>query len=152
MSAATQATGTAPQGTDWTVMIDTAGPNMAARGAECDADDSFVEENYLELRRMGAFTAHIPAELGGGGASYEEPAEMLRALARHCGSTALALAMHTHLIAAQVFRWHRDPQAVEGFLRRVVNEDLVLVSTGASDWLQGQGTAERVDGGWHITG
>jgi len=69
MSAATQATGTALRRTDWAAMIDTAGPNMAARGAVCDADDSFVEENYLELRRMGAFTAHIPAELGGGGAS-----------------------------------------------------------------------------------
>jgi alkylation response protein AidB-like acyl-CoA dehydrogenase len=58
--------------------------------------------------------------------------------------------MHAHLVATIVWRWRREPQAVEGFLRRVVNERLVLISTGASDWLQGSGTAERIDGGWRI--
>jgi acyl-CoA dehydrogenase len=76
---------------------------------------------------------------------------MLRLLAWHCSSTALALAMHTHLVAALVWRWRRDPKAVEGFLKRVAGERLVLISTGASDWLNGSGRAERVDGGWRIT-
>ena len=77
---------------------------------------------------------------------------MLRTLARHCGSTALALSMHTHLVATLVWRWRRDPQAVESFLRRVVDQKLVLISTSASDWLNGTGKAERVDGGWRVTG
>src|SRR5690349_21613592 len=121
MNATTENTGTKPRRIDWAAMVDSAGPGIAERGAACDADDSFVQENYLELQRMGAFIAHIPAQLGGGGASYQETAELLRTLARHCGSTALALAMHTHLVAALVFRWQRDPQAVEGFLRRIVS-------------------------------
>src|SRR5262249_48829313 len=70
----------------------------------------------------------------------------------YCGSTALALAMHTHLVAMVAWRWRREPEAVEGMLRRVVRENLVLISTGASDWLTGTGKAERVDGGWRISG
>ena len=111
-----------------------------------------MAENYAELKALGAFAAFIPAELGGGGASYHEIADMLRTLARHCGSTALALSMHTHLVATLVWRWRRDPQAVESFLRRVVDQKLVLISTSASDWLNGTGKAERVDGGWRVTG
>ena len=91
----------------------------------------------------------IPNELGGGGATYPEICEMLRILARYCGSTALALAMHTHLVAGMVWRW-RQGQPVEPFLRRIANEQLVLISTGASDWLNGTGRADRVDGGWRI--
>src|SRR5689334_8789892 len=109
MNATAQDEGATTGRIDWAALIDSAGPGIAERGAACDADGSFVAENYRELRRMGAFTAHIPAQLGGGGASYEETAGMLRSLARHCGSTALALAMHTHLVAALVFRWQRDP-------------------------------------------
>ena len=127
-------------------------PRFAERAAAHDAADTFVAENFRELKSAGAFSVGIPAELDGGGASYGEIADMLRSLARHCGSTALALSMHTHLVAALVWRWRRDPQAVEGFLRRIAKEQLVLVSTGASDWLNGTGTAERVEGGWRISG
>ena len=137
---------------DWIGLMQAMGPGFAGRAAAHDAADTFVAENYAELKSSGAFSAAIPSELGGGGASYAEVAEMLRTLARHCGSTALALSMHSHLVAALIWRWKRDPQAVEGFLRRIAKEQLVLVSTGASDWLNGTGTAERIEGGWRITG
>jgi hypothetical protein len=42
-------------------------------------------------------------------ASYPELCEMLRVLARYCGSTALTLSMHTHPLATLVWRWRRDP-------------------------------------------
>jgi alkylation response protein AidB-like acyl-CoA dehydrogenase len=76
---------------------------------------------------------------------------MLRELARHCGSTALALSMHTHLLAFAVWRW-RQGEPVEPLLRRVAQEQIVLVSTGASDWLDSSGTADKVEGGYRITG
>ena len=138
--------------TDWVAAMHTLGTRFAARAAGHDANETFVADNYAELKAIGAFSAGIPVALGGGGASYGELADMLRTLARHCGSTALALSMHTHLVAALCWRWRRDPQAAEGFLRRIVDERLVLISTGASDWLNGTGKAERVDGGWRVTG
>lgn len=152
MSAIRQSAASSEPRTDWIGVIRELGPRFAARAAEHDVDDRFVAENYAELKARGVFAAAIPAELGGGGASYAEVCGMLRELAHYCGSTALALAMHTHLVATPVWRWHREPQAVEGLLRRVAAERLVLVSTGASDWLDGSGRAERVEGGWRISG
>ena len=83
-----------------------------------------------ELKARRVFSAGVPAELGGGGATHRELCAMLRELARHCGSTALALSMHTHLLAATVWRW-RQGQPVEPLLERIAAEQLVLVSTGA---------------------
>jgi alkylation response protein AidB-like acyl-CoA dehydrogenase len=59
--------------------------------------------------------------------------------------------MHTHLVAAVVWRW-RQGQPVEPLLKRIAAEQLVLVSTGASDWLESSGRAERVEGGYRVSG
>ena len=117
---------------------------------EHDADDSFVAENYVELKARQVFSAGVPSELGGGGASHTELAAMLRSLGRYCGSTALALSMHTHLVATTVWNW-RQGRPVEPLLRRVADDQIVLVSTGASDWLDSSGRAEKVDGGYRVT-
>ena len=74
---------------------------------------------------------------------------MLRELGRACGSTALGLSMHTHLLALAVWRYQQG-QPVAPLLRRVAAEQLVLVSTGASDWLDSSGTAEAVAGGYRV--
>src|SRR5919197_2576592 len=137
--------------TDWVAVARQLGPTFAARAAAHDANDSFVADNYAELKRCKVFSAGVPYELGGGGASHAELCAMLRELARYCGSTALALSMHTHLIAAAVWR-HRQDQPGQGVLQRVAAEQLVLVSTGASDWLNSSGTARRVDGGYRVSG
>jgi alkylation response protein AidB-like acyl-CoA dehydrogenase len=136
--------------TDWVAVARELGRGFAARAAAHDADDSFVAENYAELKTRRVFAAGVPAELGGGGASHRELGAMLRELGRHCGSTALALSMHTHLVATTVWNW-RQGRPVEPLLRRVAAEQIVLVSTGASDWLESSGRAERVDGGYRIT-
>jgi acyl-CoA dehydrogenase len=77
---------------------------------------------------------------------------MLRTLAHGCPSTALAFAMHTHPVAAAAWRWRHEHAPVDAFLRRVAAEQLALVSSGGSDWIDGAGRAERVDGGWRVTG
>ena len=135
--------------TDWAAVARRLGPSFGARANQHDADDAFVADNYRELKRHKLFSAGVPAELGGGGASHAELCALLRELARHCGSTALALSMHTHLLAATVWRW-RQGQPVEPLLRRVADDEIVLISTGASDWLESSGTAEKVDGGYRV--
>ncbi|HMI90067.1 MAG TPA: acyl-CoA dehydrogenase family protein [Polyangiales bacterium] len=126
------------------------GPSFARRAAGHDAAGSFVSDNYAQLKESRLFSAGVPAELGGGGATHAELCEMLRELARHCGSTALALSMHTHLVAAAVWR-HRHGQPAEALLRKVAASELVLVSTGAGDWVDSVGRAERVPGGYKVT-
>ncbi|HTF53799.1 MAG TPA: acyl-CoA dehydrogenase family protein [Pseudonocardia sp.] len=136
---------------DWVALAREVGPAFAERAAGLDETDAFVAENYAELNAHRFFSAGVPAELGGGGASHRELCAMLRELARHCGSTALALSMHTHLLGATVWRW-RQEQPVEPLLRRIAEEQIVLISTGASDWLDSSGTAEQVEGGYRVTG
>jgi alkylation response protein AidB-like acyl-CoA dehydrogenase len=137
---------------DWAAVARELGPRFAARAAAHDAADTFVADNYRELRERRLFSAGVPAELGGGGASHPELCTILRVLAQYCGSTALALAMHTHQVAIPAWRWRHEGAPVEPFLRRVAAEELILVTSGGSDWLAGSGRAEKVDGGYRITG
>src|SRR5262245_53004268 len=137
--------------TDWVALARDLGPRFAERAAAHDADDTFVATNYAELRAHRVFSAGVPVELGGGGASHTELCAMLRTFAHHCSSTALALSMHTHLVATAAWRWHHEGAPVEPLLRRVATEELVLVSTGGSDFLAGSGTARKVEGGYLVT-
>src|SRR6185295_5406641 len=96
------------------------GKDFAARAAAADETDSFVADNYADLKTSGLVEAAVPSELGGGGASVYELAQMLRTMAHHCSSTALAFAMHTHLVAVPAWRWtHQKIAAVEPLLKRV---------------------------------
>jgi alkylation response protein AidB-like acyl-CoA dehydrogenase len=136
--------------TDWIAVVRELGANFAARAAAHDANDSFVAENYAELKKRKFFSAGVPIELGGGGASHAGLCDILREMAHYCGSTALALSMHTHLVAATVWRW-RQGHPVEPLLKRIATEETVLISSGGSDWLTPSGTAEKVEGGFRIT-
>lgn len=128
------------------------GADFAERAAEADENDRFVAENYQALKQAGLVAAGVPKELGGGGAEVAELADMLRELAHHCGSTALAFSMHTHQIAIPAWRWrHQKVSAVEPLLRRVAGEGLVLLSSGGSDWIAGSGKAVKVDGGYRVS-
>lgn len=136
----------------WIALMHKLGPAFAERAVQCDVGDVYVAGNFSELKAKGVLAAGVPAELGGAGATYPELCEMLRVLARYCGSTALTLSMHMHPLATQVWRWRRDPGPVESFVRRVADERLQLVTSGASDWLDSSGVAARVADGWRISG
>lgn len=138
--------------TRWTDLADELGSAFAPRAESHDQTDAFVADNYAELKARKVFAAGVPEELGGGGASVADLAGMLRTLAHHCSSTALALSMHTHLVATAAWRWTNQKAPVDGLLKRVANEDLVLVSTGGADWLLGSGKATKVDGGYRVSG
>lgn len=128
------------------------GPLFAERAAAAVDEDRYVADNMASLKAAGLVEAGVPAEFGGGGADVDELATMLRVLAYHCGSTALAFSMHTHQVAVPAWRWrHQKAAAVEPLLKRLVAERILLLSSGGSDWIAGSGKAERVDGGYRIT-
>jgi len=127
--------------------------DFGSRAAGHDAEGSFVAENYALMKEEGLIEAGVPAELGGGGASVAELADMLRRLAHGCGSTALAFAMHTHQVAIPAWRWQNQPATrpvLEPLLRRIAAERIILMSSGGSDWVGGSGQAQKVDGGYRI--
>jgi alkylation response protein AidB-like acyl-CoA dehydrogenase len=129
------------------------GPIFARRAEETTDEDAFVADNFKLLKQSGLIEAGVPEELGGGGADVDELAAMLRVLGYHCGSTALALSMHTHQVAVPAWRWtHQKAAAVEPLLKRIARERIVVLSSGGSDWLNGSAKAEKVEGGYRITG
>jgi alkylation response protein AidB-like acyl-CoA dehydrogenase len=138
--------------TDWVGLMTEIGSDFARRARSHDEDDSFVAENYATLRECGAVAAGVPAELGGGGASHAELSAMIRELARHCSSTALAFSMHTHPLAMQAYLWRAGNKGPEGLLRRIASERIMVVTSGGSDWLNGSGKLEKVEGGFRLTG
>src|SRR5690349_224007 len=99
-----------------------------------DRNHSFVFENYERLKSEKIFSAIIPAELGGEGWTHSEMCLFLKELAQGCSSTALALSMHQHLVAANVWKYKRGLGSEE-LLKKISANQLVLVSTGAGDWL-----------------
>lgn len=142
-----------PTGTETVVDIATRlAPSFAAGAAKADDTDGFVAGNYKALKEAGLVEAAVPIELGGHSAEIAELCDMIRIIARACGSTGLAFSMHTHQVAIPAWRWrHQKVTAVEPLLKRVATERIVLLSSGGSDWIPGSGKAEKVDGGYRVT-
>lgn len=128
------------------------GAELATHAARHDLDGSFVDEGLRCLRDAGLLALAVPAELGGGGATIREVAAVQRELAHHCGSTALASAMHQHVVSFTAWRYRRGMPGAEATLRRVVDDGIVIVSTGGADFTRPRGEAVKVDGGYRVSG
>lgn len=162
MSLTERSTTTADQATDrrhWTGVPSTSRwlmearhlvPALAAEAAHLDETGGFVDDGLAMLKEHRFMSMLVPEELGGGGASHAEACAVLAELAHGDPATSLTFAMHTHLVAAQVWRHHHGlPAPVLG---KLAEQELVLVSTGAADWIESSGSAERVDGGYRVSG
>jgi alkylation response protein AidB-like acyl-CoA dehydrogenase len=135
----------------WVAIAHTLGQAFGKRSAEYDRSGEFAADNYRDLREYRLFSAGIPSELGGGGATYEELSAFIRELGRHCGSTALAFAMHTHPVAVNVYKHMRGDKAATRTLQRIADNELIIAGTGANDWLESSGEAKRVNGGYRVS-
>jgi acyl-CoA dehydrogenase len=125
-------------------------PQFAARAAHHDQSDEFVSDNFAALRNARLMSAAVPREFGADGLEANELGSLVAAMARSCSSTALAFAMHTHVVALTAWRWRSDKAPVEAMLKRVAQEQIVVISSGGSDWLDSSGIARRVEGGFEI--
>lgn len=135
---------------DLQALVPVIGPRFAKGAAERDATDAFVAGHYDVLKEHKIFSALVPTDLGGGGASHGMMCAFLRQLAHYCPSTALALSMHQHLVAAALYN-HRNGRPGRKLLERVAAAEIVLISTGANDWMESNGAVERADGGFQVS-
>jgi len=138
------------QASDWAILAQRLGQQFAPVEQAADVSDDFVAENFAVLRQSGLSAMSVPTEFGGGGASYTEVCNVLRILGFHCSSTALAFSMHTHQVMVPTWKWQHKNAPVEGLLRRIAHEQIILLSSGGGDWLDGSGTATRTEGGFMI--
>lgn len=138
------------RGSHWATVAEEIGAATRPHAAAHDRDGDFVHGAFAMLRARGVTAMLVPEEFGGPGATHSETCDLLRVLGQSCGATAVTLSMHSHLVAAQVWR-HLHGQDASGVLTRVAGEGLVLVSTGAADWVSSYGKAERADGGYVVS-
>lgn len=139
-----------PMSSRWLMEAQALVPGLASRAEELDRSGEFAHDAFRVLRERRMMSMLVPEELGGGGASYAEACAVLAELSHGDPAVSIAFSMHTHLVAAQVWRHHREMPAP--VLAKVAADELVLVSTGAADWLESGGTAVRVDGGFRVSG
>jgi len=135
---------------DWAGRTDEVAEQVRAEVPEADRTGKIPRGAFKLARETGLTMALVPVEAGGPGASHAEMGAILRRLARTDPATSLTLSMHSHLVAAQVWRHHHGMDASAVFGK--VLGGAFLVSTGASDWVSSTGSATKVDGGWVVSG
>jgi alkylation response protein AidB-like acyl-CoA dehydrogenase len=135
---------------DWTHVADAIGRTLRPAVAELDRSGEISTAAFDVLRAEGVTSALVPTDFGGGGASHATMGAILRTLGYHDGPTSVTLSMHSHIVAAQVWR-HQHGQDAEKVFRAVVDKQALLVSTGASDWIGSNGTATKVEGGYRVS-
>lgn len=128
--------------------------------AALESDESFDPRAPAVIVQTGLHRLCVPAEAGGFGATLAEAAAVLAAIGAVDGSTALGLAMQTHVVGAM-----RDADAfspeVRARLYRAIVDDGALVNNAATE--EGGGSpargaipgtvASRSDAtGWQLTG
>ena len=135
----------------WIDLAHKLGKTFEERTRKNDEEGKFVFTNYEDLKKHKFFSAAIPKEFGGGGVSHTEMCNIIRTIAHYCSSTALAFSMHQHLIAAANWKL-KNKNLGQTMLQNVAENELVLISTGARDWLGSNGELIKIEGGYLFSG
>jgi alkylation response protein AidB-like acyl-CoA dehydrogenase len=127
-----------------------------SRAEKLDLDNTYFDGDLDELRSVGYLAAAVPSHLGGWGLDLAELAASQRRLARYAPATALAMTMHSYWVGIATeleqagdpsLRWMLDAAAAGDVFAaghaESGNDIPVLLSTCV---------AERVDGGYRLTG
>jgi alkylation response protein AidB-like acyl-CoA dehydrogenase len=128
------------------------GPLLTARADDIDRSGDWAGASVAAVQGAGLLKIAVPVELGGEGATLRDVAMVQRELARHCGSTALATAMHQHVTAFTAWRYRRLLPGAEATLRRIADDGIIIASSGGGDFTNPTGSAVPVDGGYIVSG
>jgi len=135
---------------DWIAIARQLGQEFGERASAYDDEGSFIHENYADLRDYNLFSAGIPSELDGGGASYQEICGIIREIGRHCGSTGLTYAMHSHPVAFNILKYRNGDEKAKAALIKIATSEMIIAGTGANDWLTSNGEAVEAEGGYLV--
>jgi alkylation response protein AidB-like acyl-CoA dehydrogenase len=126
------------------------------RASEYDRENRFFDEDFAELRESGYLSCALPTEYGGAGLGLHGYTKLASRLAYVAPATALALNMHIYWtgLATDLLKMGDEScrfileKAAEGAVFAAIhgeagNDMPLLLSTS---------TAERVEGGWSISG
>jgi alkylation response protein AidB-like acyl-CoA dehydrogenase len=150
-------TPTTPAGHELVSLTERLAAEIAPRAAAHDRDATFPFESFALLRTQGFFTAPVPVELGGLGAtSVHDVLVASNRLARSDASLAIGANMHFVYVLNLVRRWERTRKdAFATSLRELVEDGTVFaaaISEPGQDITRPATTATRTDGGWLLRG
>lgn len=140
-------------------MADQLASRFAERAAQHDIEGSFPLENFEELKAAGYHKLPLPLESGGESLSLYELLLVQERLARGDGSTALAVGWHMGIILNLRTTREWPEELYTSFCCEVAQHGAMInkfdsePATGSpSRGGKPQTTAEKVAGGWTITG
>jgi alkylation response protein AidB-like acyl-CoA dehydrogenase len=145
-------------------LADTLAGELATRASRHDREASFPHESVDALKRAGYFTAPIPVELGGLGATSAHDVLVASSrLARGDASVAIGVNMHLAVLLNIVRRWELAVAAGDerraaafGASMEEIARDGVVMATAISEYGQDLThpgtTATRTATGWRVDG
>lgn len=129
-------------------------PVFEARALDGYESGTFVAANLEDLTEAGITAMNVPADLGGLAASLADNVEIIKTLARGCGSTAFSLAIHAILTGSL-------REDIYGDIRRrlftAVRDGAFVIGPftdegSGSNWVIPSTVARRVDDGFVLDG
>jgi alkylation response protein AidB-like acyl-CoA dehydrogenase len=127
-----------------------------ARAGELDRTNAYFHGDLAELTELGYLAAAVPSELGGWGCNLAEMAASQRRLARYAPATALALTMHTYWVGAAAELQRAGDTSQQWILEAAANGEVIAAGHAEAGndipVLMSTCVAERVDGGYRLTG
>jgi alkylation response protein AidB-like acyl-CoA dehydrogenase len=127
-----------------------------ARAPQYDRTNSFFTEDFEELRASGYLKASLPAQFGGLGLNLAEINRLQRQIAYVAPATAVAVNMHHYFVGLCADLHRAGDHSGDWVLERAAEGHVFAAGHGEAGndipVLLSSSKAERVDGGWEITG
>jgi butyryl-CoA dehydrogenase len=129
---------------------------IVPRARENDRNEHFDTELVQKIADIGFLGAIVPEEYGGRGVDYRTYGLIVEQVGRGCSAMRTVVSVVTSLVCSSIVRWGTEDQKQEWLPRLCSGEalgcfGLTEPDTG-SDASNLKTRAEKVDGGWRITG
>jgi alkylation response protein AidB-like acyl-CoA dehydrogenase len=135
---------------------DFAAGEIAPRAEEMDRTKAFPKEILKKAAGLGLMGIVVPEEYGGAGMDFLSYIIILEEIGRVCASTCVVLSVHNTLFIGGLLKFGSEAQKRAWLPRAASGEILgayLLTEPGAgSDAGSLKLRAERVEGGWRLTG
>lgn len=126
------------------------------RAPRYDRDNEFFAEDFADLRAAGYLTASLPVEFGGRGLDLAAINRLQRRVAYVAPATAVAMNMHHYWTGLCADLHRAGDSSGDWVLRKAAEGHVFAAGHGEAGndipVLLSSATAERVAGGWQITG
>jgi len=121
-----------------------------------DRENRFFDEDWQELKESGYLLATVPPEFGGSGLGLDDYVRLQRRLGYVAPATALAVNMHCYWTGVASDLLRAGDESLRFVLEKAAAGEVLCALHGEAGndlpLLLAVASAERVDGGWRISG